>query len=541
MNKFRRFLLISILTFLASPIFADNWYVCLSSFTKKSNAEHLIQQMEKNDLKGCIEVSCTKGTIYFRVLLEEPFATVQEARDRRDQMKNDNFVKAYGLKGLWPCKANPENFIYVCPKGDAYSSKPEAATVSEDSVSKADVAAVTEEVVTIDEATATAIAENPAVAAANSEIEAAATTEPVANETEEVAPSAEQTEPAAQEEAAESAEQTEPVAQEEAAESAEQTEPKLKPEVSDVINEVNLRCMKMVPQADGYGIDLFYLFDFDNIRENGVSVPQLAKLEPYIDDASFIHTAAFARYVNEEGRYVDFYAAVGSKNSFGYLELSGAPVRYSVEGEDLDSFIYTDGENYFFVGTDKYREIMIQMSAYGYTREEMKEFLKQILKDTTVENYEEIPAQFNLLPKTKSNIQRSFQSFCLEKIGDEYINARDGKEWAQALRGCYNSKSTFISDDYEIILSLFNLPSEDAAITQQNYYIEEQKLNEVDETNRASKGWNGTAWFKSNFEENGKQGKELTFAKNNFWVAAKTYSSATEDDLQDFCFDLQLY
>ena len=175
MNKFRRFLLISILTFLASPIFADNWYVCLSSFTKKSNAEHLIQQMEKNDLKGCIEVSCTKGTIYFRVLLEEPFATVQEARDRRDQMKNDNFVKAYGLKGLWPCKANPENFIYVCPKGDAYSSKPEAATVSEDSVSKADVAAVTEEVVTIDEATATAIAENPAVAAANETEEVAHT------------------------------------------------------------------------------------------------------------------------------------------------------------------------------------------------------------------------------------------------------------------------------------------------------------------------------------------------------------------------------
>lgn len=541
MNKNRRFLLIILLTLLACPLFAENWYVCLSSFTKKSNAEHLIQQMEKNDLHGCIEVSCNKSTIYFRVLLDEPFDTVQEARSRRDQMNSSKFVKAYGLKGLWPCKANPENFVYVCPKGESFSSKPDAAA-------KADVATaapVEEEVVVVDEKLVVVEVAEPVAEAVESvaPAEVTATEAPVV--TEPAATSAETTEPAEETVAAEVSATEAPATTEEAAPSAEANapeEPKLKPEVSDIIQEINLRCMKMVPQVEGHYLSLFYLFDFDNIRESGVNIPQLAKLDQYVDDASYIHSAALARYVNEQsGRYVEFYAAVGSKNSFGYLELSGAVVRYSVEGEDLDSFIYTDGESYFFVGTDKYREIMIRMSAPGYSREEIKEFLKQIVKNSTVEEYEEVPAHFNLLPKTNENVQRSFQSFCLEKIGDEYINARDGKDWAQALRGCYNSKSVIISDNRDITLSLFNLQSPDAAITEQNYYVEEQKLNEVGDNNRATRGWNGTAWFKSNFEEDGKPGKELTFAKNEFWVAAKGYNSITEDELQDFCFDLQLY
>lgn len=120
MKNFRFFISLILISLCMGPVFADSWFVCLSSCQKKENADELVLLMENAGLSGCIkEFQSAKG-LFYRVLLDEPFATADEARARKDELNSNQFVRAQKINDLWICKVEDDNKNVVPATVSAY-------------------------------------------------------------------------------------------------------------------------------------------------------------------------------------------------------------------------------------------------------------------------------------------------------------------------------------------------------------------------------------------------------------------------------------
>lgn len=104
MKKNKFIVLLFVFGLFAGSVFAESWSVCLSSCMKKSNAEEFVLQMENAGLHGRIVEAQNEKGVFYRVLLDESFATADEARARQFELANHQFVKAQKINDLWICK-----------------------------------------------------------------------------------------------------------------------------------------------------------------------------------------------------------------------------------------------------------------------------------------------------------------------------------------------------------------------------------------------------------------------------------------------------
>lgn len=125
-----RFIVVSFLMiFNAISVFADSWFVCLSSFRNQENALNCMMELYKEGFEVCLDEHVTDSSAYYRVLLHEPFDTAEKARARKEELSEDEKISELGLFDLWICQGNPSLTVARKKKKVPEAEKNESAVL----------------------------------------------------------------------------------------------------------------------------------------------------------------------------------------------------------------------------------------------------------------------------------------------------------------------------------------------------------------------------------------------------------------------------
>lgn len=114
--------------FLIFPFFAENWYVCVSSFRVLDNAIKFQNELnEKNIQNIIVEYDLENNTLY-RVFIDKPFDSRDKARNYINTVQKLPEAKYFNFTGLWVCAKTDDNIIPLIP----YQYEPEEAPVPEE-------------------------------------------------------------------------------------------------------------------------------------------------------------------------------------------------------------------------------------------------------------------------------------------------------------------------------------------------------------------------------------------------------------------------
>lgn len=106
MNKLKKLFLGIAIFLIGTFAFADSWYVCAGSYGSEANANELVTSLQKKGIPAFVyEFTKDNGVKLYRVLIDEAFASRDEARDSRDFLENDAAIKSLRITGLWICQA----------------------------------------------------------------------------------------------------------------------------------------------------------------------------------------------------------------------------------------------------------------------------------------------------------------------------------------------------------------------------------------------------------------------------------------------------
>lgn len=106
MKSIKKFFVIVGLLMIGTFAFADDWFVCVGSYSSTDNAAELVQSLQNKGVSTFIyEITKDNGSKLYRVLVNEPFKSRDAARDSRDALETSTAIKALRLSGLWICQA----------------------------------------------------------------------------------------------------------------------------------------------------------------------------------------------------------------------------------------------------------------------------------------------------------------------------------------------------------------------------------------------------------------------------------------------------
>jgi hypothetical protein len=91
------------------PLFCDSWYVCLGSFKDKKNAQNFVENLKRENIHSRIYLHQSENGKFYRVLSEEKFDFIHEARRLRDEINSHAFIQKLNISGLWACGASDED------------------------------------------------------------------------------------------------------------------------------------------------------------------------------------------------------------------------------------------------------------------------------------------------------------------------------------------------------------------------------------------------------------------------------------------------
>lgn len=91
--------------FCLTAVFAEDWYVCLGSFTKKEYLDTYITALKKNKIPTFTQpYTDKKGVNWIRVFYDEGFKNADTARMIRDSLQPKKVFKDFKMDGLWICQ-----------------------------------------------------------------------------------------------------------------------------------------------------------------------------------------------------------------------------------------------------------------------------------------------------------------------------------------------------------------------------------------------------------------------------------------------------
>lgn len=104
--------------------FAENWYVCIGSFSVKRNAVDFCNELDMAGFQPFIEPATSKtGGKLYRVMIGEPSISQADARNKRDEFSRSNFARRKNISGAWICQAPVHSAELSNPKPSIDSSQ----------------------------------------------------------------------------------------------------------------------------------------------------------------------------------------------------------------------------------------------------------------------------------------------------------------------------------------------------------------------------------------------------------------------------------
>lgn len=105
-KNFKKFLILGLLSLIfCLPLFSEAWYIVVASFSKQSNAQVLVKELESKGYRADILKISVKGNPYYRVLIMDPSKTWNEAEVKQKAIAGDSNLQPLHLNKPWICRA----------------------------------------------------------------------------------------------------------------------------------------------------------------------------------------------------------------------------------------------------------------------------------------------------------------------------------------------------------------------------------------------------------------------------------------------------
>lgn len=292
------------------------------------------------------------------------------------------------------------------------------------------------------------------------------------------------------------------------------------------------------------------IFDFDNLRSVEKELPSLDEVSYIIENSEKLHAVSFASYKDDLfNKDVKIFIFSSDENALpNILDLKKDFQESSVPEEDedfkiqdmqfqlkdglLNSLIFKSYEDYIFFGVNEKRDLAVLMSTEDFSESQFEAFLNNFENDSSLLIYPQIRRTLLVLPK-KTEIERKFLSFTLEKVDDSYAASRGYTDWAIPIVGHWNSKANFYQEGEFVSVSFFDLDYDYNAKRVHQMFMDDHITTEK---SHASTVKNADSWFVEIWDAT----REVSFSTKSYIIAVDSYD-LDEEELVALSDELQIW
>lgn len=536
------FLCVFISIFFLLTAFSESWYVCLGSYKNLNNAENLVEQLKVENIFASICLHETEDIKLYRVLLDESFSILDEARKKRDEIQELDGIKKLNISGLWACMALSENFI---EKNIVLTSNvTEDISVSDEKPFSVLVRSYKEEQSAINDKER--LSENDIDAyilkmfddssyfsfdlhagAFNTEEE----TIELQDKLSELG--IEDTQISHYEDIVENLEKYD-----EMIETHDVTFDTGKYSIPSSFSPWITKCINQFPINKNFQIENIYLFDMDNIIATDTTVDELLFASDYLTDEENVHAISFATYRDDlYDNEVEIFIAVADDGTFANRKSENDnKTQFAIVDDVIDCTIISDSEtDYYLYGTNPLNNMLVIMEAKNFTENQFDSFIKNISNDSSLLVYPQLRKNLLVLPEKNNSIQRDFLYFTLSRVEENYAEEKNYAPWAIPIVGHWNAESIFYQNNTKFSVSFFDMDYDYNASRIHDMFMSE-KTN-ISEENHPSTLENVNSWYINLIDNN-----ELSFSTKSYIIAINSYiEKMTEENLIDIAKELKIW
>ncbi len=563
----KKFISVILFSVLLSFSFAEEVFVCVGSFKNPKNAENLVKNLENLGMESFIFETQVNNQTLFRVLLSDAFDSKEKARNFRNSVENADFAKKLNLTGLWICQAHkPENKKIVETAVEEIIEAPVKPIVLEENKNEIPVSQEKPYSVLVHSYKEEQAAENGKKQLKENGVDSfilktfddksyfsfdlhsgafdsPEEAEPLQEKLEELG--IEDTKIADYEEEKEKVQKYDEIIK---------TQPVSydfgNNEIPDIYSVPVANIIRQFPINKNFAFENLMIFDFDNLRSMDKELPSLDEVSDIIGNGEKLHALSIASYkddlFNKDVKIFIFSSDENALPDILDLKKNFQEDALPEKGEDskirdmqfqlkdgiLNSLILKSDENYIFFGVNEKRDLAVLMSTEDFSESQFEAFLNNFENDSSLLIYPQIRRTLLVLPK-KTELERKFLSFTLEKVDDSYAESKGYADWAIPIVGHWNAKAIFNQEDEIVSVGFFDLDYDYNAKRVHQMFMDDHITTEK---SHASTVKNADSWFVEVWDTT----REVSFSTKSYIIAVDSYD-LDEEELVKLSDELQIW
>ncbi len=527
------------------PLFCDSWYVCLGSFKDKKNAQNFVENLKRENIHSRIYLHQSENGKFYRVLSEEKFDFIHEARRRRDEINSHAFIQKLNISGLWACGASDEDLqdddTIILTSNDANdipistekpfsvlvrSYKEEQAAINDKQrLAASDVD--TYILKTFDDSSYFSF--DLHAGAFDNETEVEQLQEKLADI------GIEDTKISNYEDIADNIEKYNEVIKTQNVTYAHGND-----SIPTSFSPWVQKCIRQFPINKNFRIEQIMLFDIDNINATNTEVPELEEIEDFLDETDNIHAASLAIYKDDLfDKSVSIFIAVGDDGTFTQKNATGE-MKLAIVDDILNCNVNKDDDgNYTLFATNSTNNMYVVMHANDFTQSQFDAFINNVSNDSSLLVYPQLRKTLLVLPEKNDTLQRDFLYFNLSKVQESYAREKNYSAWSIPIVGHWEASNYFCQDGEKVSVSFFDMDYDYNASRIHGMFMDEKRRGSINENNHPSALENANSWYLDTlFSTN-----ELSFSTKSYIIAINSYNEnmLEENELIDIAEELQIW
>lgn len=526
------------------PLFCDSWYVCLGSFKDKKNAQNFVENLKRENIHSRIYLHQSENGKFYRVLSEEKFDFIHEARRRRDEINSHAFIQKLNISGLWACGASDEDLqdddTIILTSNDANdipistekpfsvlvrSYKEEQAAINDKQrLAASDVD--TYILKTFDDSSYFSF--DLHAGAFDNETEVEQLQEKLADI------GIEDTKISNYEDIADNIEKYNEVIKTQNVTYAHGND-----SIPTSFSPWVQKCIRQFPINKNFRIEQIMLFDIDNINATNTEVPELEEIEDFLDETDNIHAASLAIYKDDLfDKSVSIFIAVGDDGTFTQKNAIGEMMLAIVDDVLNCNVNKDDNGNYTLFATNSTNNMYVVMLANDFTQNQFDAFINNVSNDSSLLVYPQLRKTLLVLPEKNDTLQRDFLYFDLSRVKESYAQERNYSAWSIPIVGHWEASNYFCQNGEKVSVSFFDMDYDYNASRIHGMFMDEKRRGSINEDNHTSDLKNANSWYLNQLFSN-----ELSFSTKSYIIAVNSYNDykLEENELIDIAEELQIW
>ena len=463
----RAFLIFSLLFVFSFSVFCEEWFVCLGSFKVKQNALNRVEELNRNNISSFIYETESEGQVLYRVLLDESYDDRTSARAARNKLSNNNAIKKLGINGLWICAAEKVEEVVPVEEEVIVEEAPIEEEVPVEEELPVEEEIPPEEEPPVEE-------EMPAEEEVPVEEELPPEEPPV-----EEAPIEEKLPP------------EEPPVEEVPVE-----EPPVEELPATASIPAYKKCLEQIPLNEAFQIEQLTLVDFDNLIDEEIYESAKDCFAVFKTDVRSSHAACFVLYKDKDEaseKEVRVLITQGNEGQFDFND-AGRTTTIQTRDAELNSRLSERGNELYLCGITKSGDAKMELLAKNFTREELNNFLINSYSGTSMIVYPKLNKNLSFLPE-ESQPPRNLQMFTLNKLGRDYVESKDYKDWAWGFFGHWSATVFFEQTGNTIAAFFVELEDDYNSKKLHEQYMNSQDEEFQGEDNHKETVHNSDGWY----------------------------------------------